>query len=193
MKPGTAAFAIQAVPEACPGVGEAMVLTWSSQIGAVLAGMEMDTPFHITLWCLSLPGVFSKLSPSGGIWWLGKVEDLGRCWFLRAWEEECSFHSSYPVHGRLAVIPACAYFSGLKAKAPMAEVRWVPLPSCLANGQLLICLDFVPWLLTFLVLRAVFSGPFGLSCPQQKTKQRQLSELGCQRTWPCSRGPYHCP
>lgn len=27
MKPGTAAFAIQAVLEACPGVGEAMVLT----------------------------------------------------------------------------------------------------------------------------------------------------------------------
>lgn len=67
MKPGTAAFAIQAVLEACPGVGEAMVLTRSSQIRAVLAGMEMDTPFHTALWYLSFPGVFSKLSLSGGI------------------------------------------------------------------------------------------------------------------------------
>lgn len=77
----------------------------------------MDTPFHNVLRYLSLPGVFSKLPHQVGFHGWERLEVLGAVGFSEPGRKrfQCSFHSFYPVHGRLAVILACAYFSGLKA------------------------------------------------------------------------------
>lgn len=168
MKLGTVAFKIQLMIEACPGVGEARVLTWSFQMGATHAGMEMDSfSALLSSVCFSLPGFFSEPFPLGEIWWLG-ITDWNSLVLLVSqslWGRDSSFLLTQYMKDlqwfQQVRVSVCSKLS----EAILAEFRWIPL--CLGNGQRLTCLDFVPGLLILLVLRVVFSGPFGLSLQLQ--------------------------
>lgn len=102
-------------------------------------------------------GGISKLWLDGWVGWtsfvsqsLGGESPVFLSFFVCSVRDTCSG----PAHADLRD------FKAFKHRSCWGQMDSFPL--CLGNGPLFICLDFVPWLLTLLVLRVVVSGPFGL-------------------------------